>query len=364
MLSNVKQFPGSAVRYTPSKLGIAFYLCVGVWLVWLTSVPLLSGKPPSVTSPYVVVPVVLIGGILLGQVLAHRWTDGRTLELAFVALALAILATPIYANASSAVGVQLVALAGLAIIGRRRICPVATEEKEQDTAVPSRQSASSQQILIAGLFLIGTILALGSQAAIALLIPLLLMTSWSIRKRSGPPRWLLVGAGIFVAEMAAVAVVTLGVRDHWPAWLSASDSLSSARHTLWSDALALWRENPIVGAGPGTFTESSEMASSTPDLAAVHSIVFQVAAELGAIGLLILGAIFVLGLLLVTRGPRDQSLIAAAAWTSLAVHASIDHLEDFPVVWVTVGLVLGFSMGLSKAQRRGAMSGKAMLFNA
>ena len=158
MLSNVKQFSGSANRYTPPTLEIAFYLCVGVWLVWLTSVSLLSGKPPAITSPYVVVPVVLIGGILLGQVLAHRWTDGRTLELAFVALALAILATPIYANASSAVGVQLVALAGLAIIGRRRIHTVATEEKEQDTAVPSRQSASSHQILIAGLFLIGTLL--------------------------------------------------------------------------------------------------------------------------------------------------------------------------------------------------------------
>ncbi|AZQ76754.1 O-antigen ligase domain-containing protein [Flaviflexus ciconiae] len=358
MLSNVKQFPRGKVKYSPSKLEIAFYLYVGVWLVWLTSVSLLSGKPPAVTSPYVVVPVVLIGGILLGQVLALRWTDGRTLELAFVALALAILATPIYANASAAVGVQLVALASLGIIGRQRIRSVGTEENEQDTAVPSRQRAPSQQILIVGLFLIGTLLALGSQAAIALLIPLLVVSFWAIRKCSGPPRWLLVGAGIFVAEMAAIAVITLGIRESWSPWLSADDSLSSARHTLWSDALALWRANPIAGAGPGTFTESSELASSTPDLAAVHSIVLQVAAELGAIGLLLLGAIFVLGLLLVTRGPRDQSLIAAAAWTSLAVHASIDHLEDFPVVWVTVGLVLGFSMGLSKAQRRGAMSGK------
>ena len=93
MLSNVKQFSGSANRYTPPTLEIAFYLCVGVWLVWLTSVSLLSGKPPAITSPYVVVPVVLIGRNTAG---AGSGTSvgryGRTLELAFVALALAILA--------------------------------------------------------------------------------------------------------------------------------------------------------------------------------------------------------------------------------------------------------------------------------
>lgn len=150
--------------------------------------------------------------------------------------------------------------------------------------------------------------------------------------------------------MAAIAVLSLGLRDSWPSWLSAGDSLSSTRHTLWSDALKLWSLNPVIGAGPGTFTESSELASSTPQLAAAHSSVLQVGAELGVIGVMLLAAIFIAGLLFATRGPGPHGLIAGAPWTFLAVHSSIDHLEDFPVVALTAGIVLGWAGTASHVQ--------------
>lgn len=149
--------------------------------------------------------------------------------------------------------------------------------------------------------------------------------------------------GSLIAAMAGVAALWLGSRASWPSWLATAQSLSSARHTLWSDALSLWATQPFRGAGPGAFTPSSELASSTPSLAAVHSLILQVGAELGVIGVVLLALVFVGGLVFAARGSRPVALIAMAAWTALAVHTSIDHLEDFPVVSFMGGVILGRS---------------------
>ena len=147
-----------------------------------------------------------------------------------------------------------------------------------------------------------------------------------------------------IAAVAGLAVVWFGSRATWPSWMAAGECLSRARHTLWSDALSLWATQPLFGAGPGAFTPSSELASSTPSLAAVHSLILQVGAELGAIGVVLLALVFVGGLVFAARGSRPVALIAMAAWTALAVHASIDHLEDFPVVGFMAGVIVGWSV--------------------
>src|SRR5699024_9285645 len=97
------------------------------------------------------------------------------------------------------------------------------------------------------------------------------------------------------------------------------------------------------GPGPRSFTPSSELASGTPSLAAVHSLILQVGAELGAVGVVLLAALFLGGLLYAARGNRAVALIAITAWTALAVHSSIDHLEDFPIVGFMGGVILGWS---------------------
>lgn len=162
-------------------------------------------------------------------------------------------------------------------------------------------------------------------------------------RHSGPPQWIVVVLGSLIAAGAVLAVVFLGSRASWPAWLAASESLSSARHTLWSDALSLWATACVSGSGPGSFTPSSELASSIASLAAVHSLPLQVGSELGAVGMVLLAVLFVGGLVFAARGSRPVALIAMVAWTALAVHSSIDHLEDFPVVAFIAGVILGWS---------------------
>lgn len=331
----------------------AFLLCsLTVWVLWVTLSAALTSQHLSLSSPHLVTPAILGIGIATGLFLATQWAAGRILGVTSVLVVIALLAMPIYANASAAVGVLLVALSALAFIdvGRRSF-----EQNDRQSASRERarsQSSSRQRIFAVGSGVIGLLLAFGSQAAAALLAILLTAVAITLVARSGPPRWFLIGAGIFVAEMALVAVIMLGVRESWPSWLSAGDSLSVARHTLWADAITLWRQNPIVGAGPGTFTQSSELASSEPQLAATHSSVLQVAAELGTIGLILFATIFIAGLSFATRKSgirfasrreRMRGAIAATAWTCLAVHSTIDHLEDFPVVALTAGILIGWA---------------------
>src|SRR5699024_12598019 len=120
-----------------------------------------------------------------------------------------------------------------------------------------------------------------------------------------------------VAAMAGFAVIILGARDTWPSWLSAGGSLSSARHTLWSDALRLWATEPLFGSGPGSFTPSSELASSTPSLAAVHSLILHVGAELGDVGGVLLATFCLGGLLVAAMWSLPGALTAVTAEAAL-----------------------------------------------
>lgn len=336
--------PGSLaiIRVGFGRSGFWLFACVGAWFLWVLASSLITGQHLSPWSPYLVPPVVLVLGSLVGIWLAQCWAQKKHAVPVVVALAISTYAVPIYANATAAVGALLLALAFIAYVeAKRSSAPVVVLELK-GVAV-QRERPQERQVLSVGIGAVGFLMCFGSQAVVALIVPLFFLSFLSSRTKRGLPRWLVVGVGIFLAEMAAIAVLTLGLRDSWPSWLSAGDSLSSARHTLWSGALMLWRLNPIAGAGLGTFTESSDLASSTPHLASAHSSVLQVGAELGSIGVLLLAAIFIAGLLFATRGPRTCGLIAGAAWTFLAIHSTIDHLEDFPVVALTAGVVLGWS---------------------
>ena len=335
------------IRVGFGRSGFWLLACVGTQLIWVLASSLLTGQHLSPWSPHLVAPVVLVLGSLVGAGLAQCWAQKKPVVPVAVALAISAYAVPIYANASAAVGALLLALAFMTYLDAKRSCEPKVGLDLDDVTV-QHEKDSKQRILATGVGAIGFLMTFGSQAVLALAVPLLVLSFLSSRMKRGVPRWLGVRVGIFLVEMAAIAVLTLGLRDWWPSWLSAGDSLSSARHTLWSDALLLWRLNPVIGAGPGTFTESSDLASSTPHLAATHSSVLQVGAELGVIGVVLLAAIFIAGILLATRGNRIHGLIAGAAWTFLAIHSTIDHLEDFPVVALSAGMVLGWaSLGLS-----------------
>lgn len=106
-----------------------------------------------------------------------------------------------------------------------------------------------------------------------LILPVAVFIGFGVWKHTGPPQWIPVVLGFLLFVMAGLAVILLGNRETWPSWLAASESLSSARHTLWSDALSLWVTESLLGSGPGSFTPSSELFSSTLGLAAAHSLI-------------------------------------------------------------------------------------------
>ncbi|MDN6173662.1 MAG: O-antigen ligase family protein [Yaniella sp.] len=325
------------------RSGIFFITVFVAWMVWVLISSATSQFPLGFSSPYIITPVVLILGAILGLHLRRSWRrGGLILVLVVVSVATAI-SIPIYANASAAVGGLLIALAGLAMLDLYEAMNARQISWEHNQSATDPYSVLPPAIVLALMVLAGIYLVLDSQAAIILTLPVVIIIVLAIWKRTGPPRWMSVVLGFCAAAMAGFVVIVLGNRDTWPSWLSASESFSSARHTLWSDALRLWAIEPLTGSGPGSFTPSSELASSVPSLSAAHSLVLQVGAELGAVGVVLLAALFLAGLLFAARGSRPVALIAITAWTALAVHSSIDHLEDFPIVGFMGGVILGWS---------------------
>lgn len=325
--------------------GAGLILALGffTWYLWVLIAGVRVEYGLELTSSYVIAPAALVLGVVAGGLLRPSWWQGRILPLLILLMIVAAFAIPIYANASAAVGGLFIGLIGLGALDIQGAVRSSNSWRRQPRD-PVIEHRALRQALVLGLMLcIGVFLVLGAQAAIVLTVPVIIVVVWAVWRSSGPPQWLVVLFGTLVAVAAVLIVVFLGSRASWPAWLASGDSLSSARHTLWSDALSLWATAPIFGTGPGSFTPSSELASNIPSLAAVHSLPLQVGSELGIVGLVLLASLFIGGLVFAARGARPVAFIAIAAWTALAVHSSMDHLEDFPIVGFMGGLILGWA---------------------
>ncbi|MGP5673177.1 O-antigen ligase family protein [Brachybacterium alimentarium] len=314
---------------------------LGAWLLWALLATALTGRTIGDGVEYAALPVVLGAGLVLGRLCA-RWAGGFVLSAATTALALAVLVTPFYANAQAAVGVQLVALSGLllstALAGR----PVASRGGGR------RRSTTAAVVLPVLTGVLGVLLAARAEAAsiLGVAVAALVALALALARPVGVSRVVgvvSVGIGLVGVAGALVVVIVLARLPVWPQWLEEDDSLSWARQLLWRDALELWGEHPVVGAGPGSFVEHSEVARSEPHLYAVHSSVLQVGAELGAVGAVLFLGVLVAGASVAAQGDRARALIGVGAWCALAVHSMIDHLYEFPVVVVLAGVVIGWA---------------------
>lgn len=313
---------GQADRYF-LPVSSALLVCGVASLLW-------SGQSLSPLSSYLTAPLMLLLGVVIGRWQATRVVGWLAPVLALMLGLAVLLVIRFYANAQAALGIQLVALAGLVALGH---------------AADARSSprAANLAILAVSVGLLGVLLAARSQAASLLVAPLGVLTAVAAFRRTGPPQRFVGTVGFLSVGLTAIAVISLGSLSRWPEAMNAGESLSSTRHSLWSDALSLWRENPIVGGGPGSFFAYSEAAQSAPHLYAAHSSILQVGSELG-----IVGAVMFLGMLMActavaAQGPRPQALIGVAAWSALGVHSMIDHLYEFPVVTLLAGVVLGWA---------------------
>ncbi|MFJ4468431.1 O-antigen ligase family protein [Streptomyces sp. NPDC089424] len=156
----------------------------------------------------------------------------------------------------------------------------------------------------------------------------------------------LSGLAVVAASVTGLTwAVAAGVLPAGPA-SALEGPLTRHRVELWRDALALARQDPALGAGPGRFGElSATSAASALSDGKPHSAVLQQAAEQGAIGVTLLAAAFcwVLYALWRTARPTPVALSAGAALTALAAIAAVGNALSFTAVSVGAGLLAGLA---------------------
>ncbi|WP_244928569.1 O-antigen ligase family protein [Nocardioides sp. W7] len=128
------------------------------------------------------------------------------------------------------------------------------------------------------------------------------------------------------------------------------------RPLIWEEALRLYAEAPILGHGPGAF--SQEASSDALRLGAfldvdhAHHLLLNVAVEFGAAGLLALLGLMVGLLVLVRRGRAAGSslpAVLAAASVVVVAHGMVDYPLRNPLVLTTVWVVLGLLVAAAAA---------------
>ena len=206
-----------------------------------------------------------------------------------------------------------------------------------------------------------------------------------VRRRLGRAAG-LAAAALFVAVLA-LGVVRAGSPVDWvgdavsefsePINPSVEDDpvrfaelSSNTRWSWWEDALEVFREHPVVGAGAGAY-DVARRPFRDDTLAPVepHSLPLQFLAELGVVGILLIGTAAVaaaVGIAAALRGAEGPDRPAVAALTVLAaayaLHGLIEFSWDYVAlsgpVFLVVGLLLGRGVSAPPA-RLGWFSGGA-----
>lgn len=343
---------GARSAHSARVLGIVAgaAVLVGAWSVLVLVGASARGAELGASARYLVFPPALLLGLGIGRLgeRGARGASGVLLPAAAASTALVLLLVPLYANAQAAAGVQLVALSALTLRGVLARSHPPSSADGGSVPRPERVAERVELVtlaLCAVTIVLGVLLAVRSQAAAILLLPVAavaVLPAVGAGKRTGSVRAVAV-AGLGAIAAAIATVLLLARADTWPRELREAESLSYARHALWSDALQLWSAHPLTGAGPGAFYDYSATARSEEHLRAVHSSILQVGAELGLLGVLLLLAVFAAGVFLAARGAPGPALLGIAAWSALAVHSMIDHLYEFPVVVILAGAVVGWA---------------------
>jgi hypothetical protein len=172
---------------------------------------------------------------------------------------------------------------------------------------------------------------------------------------TSPRRSVVAGAVVLVAAVAVFVAVgapdrigreidAFAAGNALPETGDARDRLTSrgnnGRLEMWRVALDVAKGSPLIGSGAGTFrTEWLQRRESGEFLVNdAHSIYLETWAELGVVGLLLLGVVLALILGAAAsrlRGPDRQAAAAVlAAGLALAIHAGIDWDWEMPALFV------------------------------
>lgn len=108
----------------------------------------------------------------------------------------------------------------------------------------------------------------------------------------------------------------------------------NGRTQIWTDALVIFNERPLIGTGAGAF-EDHTVAAQAP-----HNIFISYGAELGVIGILLLIALLVVLGVKVLQVPSDMRamwVVVLMAWGANAVFHNIEHRKQ---TWLIFALIV------------------------
>lgn len=140
-------------------------------------------------------------------------------------------------------------------------------------------------------------------------------------------------------------------------------NVGSNRGDFWSVGFDLAGENPVVGAGAGSYAAAYLRLRDSPESPNdPHSVELLMLSELGVVGLLLFAAFLVaavLAALASRRVGRQQAALVAGALTVAAywlTHASYDWFWHYPAITGPVAFLLGAAAGPALAREAGAVS--------
>ena len=169
-------------------------------------------------------------------------------------------------------------------------------------------------------------------------------------RRAAPP---LIGV---LAVAVALALVLFGgrlsseVSQHWDSFKAGDDAADTSSHLsstgdpqrydYWRVAVDAAGGAPLTGIGAGNFQDEYTLERDVEKHSRyAHSFWMRVLSETGIIGLLLIAGALVVGFVAVARAgrsaPTGRRLLAAGALAATAgvfAHASVDWIDEFPVV--------------------------------
>jgi hypothetical protein len=179
------------------------------------------------------------------------------------------------------------------------------------------------------------------------------------RELALPRRAPVIALGLICAGLALAIVVGAKEASNRPLSGGASRlvSFQSNRYAYWSVALRAFGDHPLEGVGAGGWAVWWLRYRPFDDFAKdAHSLPLQTAAELGVVGLILLG-MFVGGVALGARGAyRSAPVMAAgpiAGVVAYAAHAPLDWDWQMPAVTVIAIVLAGALLAADRPIRSG-----------
>ncbi|MFC8826439.1 O-antigen ligase family protein [Streptomyces sp. NPDC057137] len=317
---------------TSDVVGAAVFVGCAVWA--LVSAAGREGRPEGVLLALLAV----AAGYTCGRIAGSLAPVATAVTLAVAAYILAVVArhdVPGDTAESAAAPGDTGAVAALLILAVGAACCAAA-------AAEAPRSRTALLVVAAVAAVTGPVL--GSVAGLVAAVGVLLcaLAAARMRHRSLGLAGFAGATCLMVGASWAVAVRAV------PEGLAASleGQLTAHRVLLWEDAVDLVRANPLLGAGPDRFGELSPTAlESLNSDGKPHSALFQLAAEQGVVGALLLGAAFGWLLYALWRSPRATPVVltAGAALTALAAVATVGNALSFTPVTAGAGLLAGLA---------------------